>query len=75
VVHGPTGCRDDDVHPALQGGQLPADGLAAVDGQDAYSQLAAVPVDGLGDLHGQLAGRCEHEGHGQAAALPHRDPL
>ena len=57
VVDGPARGGDDDVDAAVQGVQLAADGLAAVDREHPGAEAAAVAVDGLGDLHGQLAGR------------------
>ena len=52
---------DDHVHPTVQSGELTADGLAAVDRQHAGAQILAVLVHRLGHLHGQLAGRHQHE--------------
>ena len=58
----------DDVHAASQAVELRRDRLAAVYGHDADSQLAPVPVHGLGNLHGELAGRSEHQRCRPAAA-------
>ena len=69
MVEGPAGRRHDHVDAGLEGPQLAADGLAAVDRHDADPELAAVMVESLGDLHGQLAGRHQDQGHGLSAAL------
>ena len=61
VVDRPARRRDDDVDAAPQPAQLLADRLAAVDRQDPGTELAAVLVECLGDLHRQLAGRDEDE--------------
>ena len=54
----------DHVHAALEHLELADDGLAAVDGQHLGAELAAVLVDGLGHLHGELAGGHQHQGDG-----------
>ena len=56
VVQRAAGGGDHHVHPAVERLQLPADGLAAVDGQNAHAEVPAVPMERLRDLHGQLAG-------------------
>jgi hypothetical protein len=66
VVDGPPGRRDDDVDAAAERPQLLPDRLAAVDGQNARPERLSVAVDGLGDLHGQLAGGHEDERAGHA---------
>ena len=65
VVERAPGRRDDDVHPALQRLQLRLHRRAPVNGEDADADLAAVPVDGLGELHRELAGRNENEDRGR----------
>ena len=67
VVDGASGCRDHDVHAPPERAQLLADRLAAVDREDVGVQAATVAVDGLGDLHRQLA--CRDEDEGQRPAL------
>ena len=62
------GRGDDDVHAVAQGAELAADRLAAVDRQHPGAELAAVAVHRLGHLHGELAGRHEHEGDGSRPA-------
>ena len=69
-VEGPPRRGDDDVGPALEGPQLRAVRLPAVDRQDRRSQRAAVAMDGLGHLHRQLAGRDQDEPHRAVAARP-----
>ena len=61
--------------PDFEGTQLAADGLAAVDRDDADPELAAVVVQRLRDLHGQLARRHEDQGHGLSASLASGEPL
>ena len=63
--------------PRSQRAQLPADRLAAVDRQHPGPEVAAVPVHRLGHLHGQLAGRHEHERARRAPSPPRvgRQPL
>ena len=61
----------DDVHAALEHLELVDDGLAAVDGQHVGVELAAVLVDGLGHLHGELAGGHEDEGDGLGGGAGH----
>ena len=61
----------DDVDAALEHLELVDDRLAAVDGQHLGVELAAVLVDGLGDLDGQLAGGHEHEGDGLGLGAGH----
>ena len=76
VVDRPARRRDDDVDAAPQPAQLLADRLAAVDRQDPGTELAAVLVERLGDLHRQLAGRDQDERRRAAfAGLPDRDAL
>ncbi len=61
VVDRPARRGDDDVDAALQRADLPADRLAAVDGEHPRAELAAVAVRGLGDLDRELAGRHQHQ--------------
>ena len=61
VVDRPARRGDHDVDAALQRFHLADDRGAAVDRQDAGAEVAAVLVDRLGDLHGQLSGGDEHE--------------
>ena len=63
VVHDAAGRADHDVGTALQPGELRAVALPAVDRQHAHTGDAGrVGRDGLADLQGELAGRCEDEG-------------
>ena len=62
VVERAARCCDDDVHAGAHRMQLPADRLAAVDRQHAHAERLAVAVDGLGDLHRELARGHEHDG-------------
>ena len=62
VVDRPARRGDDDVDAVAQRAELAADRLAAVDRQHPGAELAAVAVHRLGHLHGELAGRHEHEG-------------
>ena len=64
VVDRPARRGDDDVDAVAQGAELAADRLAAVDRQDPHAELAPVAVHRLGHLHGELAGRHQHEGDG-----------
>ena len=64
------GGRDDDVDPALEHLELPADRLAAVDGEHPRAEVAAVPVHRLRHLHGELAGRRQHQGARRGPAGP-----
>ena len=76
VVDRSTRRGDDDVDPATQAAQLLPDRLAAVDGHDPGAERLAVDVEGLGDLHRELAGRDDHERAGRVGAgLPDRDAL
>ena len=75
VVDRPAGRGDDDVHAVAQGAELAADRLAAVDRQHPRAELAAVAVHRLGHLHGELAGRHEHEGDGLRPADGRIDQL
>ncbi len=75
VVDRPAGRGDDDVHAVAQGAELAADRLAAVDRQDPHAELAAVAVDRLGHLHGELARRDQHEGDGLRPADGRIDQL
>ena len=68
-VEGPSRRGDDDIGPALQGPQLRPVRLPAVDRQHRRSQRAAVAMDRLGNLHGQLAGGHQDQRHGPVAAL------
>jgi hypothetical protein len=62
VVHHPPGRADDDLHPRLQGPELPVVGLAAVDGHDMEAALEEQELAGLlGDLHRKLAGWAEDQ--------------
>ena len=56
--------RDHDIDPAAEAAQLLPDRLAAVDGHDPGAERLAIDVEGLGDLHGELAGRDDDEGAG-----------
>ena len=67
MVQRAAGRGDDDVHPALQRPELADDRLAAVDRQRADAEVAAVAVDGLGDLRRQLARRDQDERARRAA--------
>ena len=64
VIERAAGSRDDDMHAATQDGDLLAEGLAAVDRHGAGADGAAIAMEGLGDLHRELAGRDEHEHRG-----------
>ena len=76
VVDGPARRRDDDVDAPTEAAELLADRLAAIDGQDAGTELLAVAVERLGDLHRQLARRHDDERGGAARPGPtDRDPL
>ena len=55
---------DHDVHAAAEDGDLLAEGLPAVDRHGAGADGAAVAMEGLGDLHGELAGGHQHEHRG-----------
>ena len=61
VVHDAPGCADHDLHALAQGAQLALNRLATVDGQGGDGLIFAHTVQRLGDLHGQLTGRCQHE--------------
>nr|BFF16960.1 hypothetical protein GCM10025730_04810 [Promicromonospora thailandica] len=57
------GGADDDVDAVAEGALLGDVGCAAVDGQDAdVVHLAGEGLDGVGDLHGELAGGGQDEG-------------
>ena len=75
VVDGPTRRGDHDVDAARERLKLPTDGLAAVDRDDARTQVATVFVHGLGDLHRELAGGHKHECSGACAAFGSGEPL
>ena len=62
VVDRPARRGDDDVHAVAQGAELAEDRLPAVDRHDLGADAAPVAVARLGHLHGQLAGRHQHEG-------------
>ena len=68
VINGAPGGCNHDVHATRQTGELRGDGLAAVHGDHAAADLAAVLVDGLGHLHRELARGREDQGGGPAAA-------
>ena len=73
VVERAAGRRDDDVDAPLQGVELRDHRRAAVDRQHAHADLLAVAVDGLGDLHRELARRHEDEGRrGRSACSARR---
>ncbi len=76
VIERATRRGDDDVHAAAEDGDLLAEGLSAVDRHGAGADGAAVAMERLGDLHGELAGGYEHE-HGGAGGLGRflREPL
>ena len=74
VVHRAPGRRDDHVHAAREAVELRGDRLPAVHRHDAHAELAAVPVDGLGHLHRELAGGREHERRRAAAAAVRGTP-
>ena len=61
--------------PRVQGPQLPADRLPAVDRQHPGAQVLAVAVDRLGHLHRQLPGRHQHQRHRVARRRGRRHPL
>ncbi len=70
VVDRATRRGDHDVDPASQAPELLADGLAAVDRQDARAELPAVLRERLRDLHRELAGRDQDERRGAAVGGP-----
>src|SRR5664280_1937144 len=57
------------VHAALQGPELRLHRRAPVNGEDADADLPAVPVNGLGELHRELAGRYEDEDRGRDSSF------
>ena len=61
--------RDDDVGAALEAANLLQHRGAAVERQHRQASAAGVLVHRLGDLHGELARRHEHEAIGAAAVL------
>ena len=76
VVERPARRRDDDVDALLEGPQLAADRLAAVDRQHPRPEPAAVAVDRLGHLHRQLArGHQDQRARHRRARPSPRDPL
>src|SRR5690606_15740734 len=75
VVEGPSRGGDDDVDTAFQGPQLAADGLAAVDGEDACLQVAAVAVECFRYLQGQFPGGHQDERRGSVPAVAVRQPV
>src|SRR5690606_107245 len=63
VVLDAAGGADDDVDAVAEGALLGDVGCAAVDGQDAdVVHLGGEGLDGVGDLHGELAGGGQDEG-------------
>ena len=55
---------DDNMHAAAEHGDLLAEGLAAVDRHGAGADGAAIAMERLGDLHGQLARGHQHQHRG-----------
>jgi hypothetical protein len=76
VIQRPARRGDDHVDAAFQSPDLLAHCRSAVNRGDLHSELSAVPVDRLGDLHRELARRHQHEPRRAAArAGLLRDPL
>ena len=69
IEHAPRGA-DHDLRAAAQRADLVVHRRAAVDGHDVQVRSLRVLVQGLGDLHRQLARGHEHEGAGLAAIGP-----
>ena len=61
VIHRAARGRNHHGHTAVQHARLLTKGRTAIDRQHAGAQGLAVLVHGLGDLHGQLARRHQHE--------------
>ena len=61
VVKGAARGRNDHVHSAGQGLQLPADRLSAVDRHNLRPEIATIFVHSFGDLHGKFPGGDEHK--------------
>jgi hypothetical protein len=69
VVNDPSGCAHDDVDPAVKGVELCFHGRTAVHRQDADVYVHAQPLDLLGDLDGELAGRAQDQRRRELAVL------
>ena len=74
VVHGPAGGGDHHVDPAPERPELLADRLAAVDRKDVGIHATTISVDGLRDLHRQLARGDQDERERPARARPPQAP-
>ena len=75
VVEGASRRGDHNVSAALERANLTAVFLSAVDGRNHDSGIAAVAVEGFGDLEAELAGRRENENDGFARFMPERPAL
>jgi hypothetical protein len=72
VIQRTTWCRHDDIDAALEGTQLLRHRLSTVDRQNPHAEWSPVLMDGLGDLHRELARRNENESAYRLSAVVRR---